>query len=409
MMIYLISKIINFLKPIAILLFLGIVFVLPSCIKAQNLVPDSSFEDYIICPNSYGQIDRLKHWKKVTNHTGTPDYYNTCAVNTLASIPINTLLGDKDVVSGNGYIGLLLFYNIATKEVFREYVVGKLIEPLKKNTIYKISFIYSVAKNGYYITDAFGIYFSNDSIVSENNNKKINVTPQLKMSKLLDKRDTWEKITFTYLAKGGERFFTFGNFNDDNDTKLVIDGTNGSERIYLFIDDFSVYEYSKIPSFSLPNDTVICEGDTFKLQVNDKYIQNYLWQDGRDSSFYTITKPGLYYVTASNEFGSYTDSINVSLTNCNCLPYFIPTAFTPNNDGLNDFFVPIANCEPEIFNLSVYNRWGEMVFITNNNNEKWDGKKNGKECTNDVYYYILNYKLPYKTPEITKGMVTLIR
>ena len=390
-------------------MLLGFVGLLPDYINAQNLVPDSSFENYITCPNSYGQIDRLKHWQNVTNHTGTADYYNRCAINTLASIPINTLLGNKDVVSGKGYIGLLLFYNIATKEVHREYVEGKLIEPLKKNTIYKISFLYSVAKNGYYITNAFGIYFSNDSLVSANNDKNINVIPQLKSPKILDKRDTWEKITFTYLAKGGERFFTLGNFNDDNNTNLVINGTNGSERIYLFIDDFSVYEYSKIPSFSLPEDTIICESDTFKLKVNDWYIQNYLWQDGSDSSFYNITKPGLYFVTASNEFGSFTDSINVTLANCNCFPYIFPTAFTPNNDGLNDFFVPIANCEPEIFNFSVYNRWGETVFTTNSHLEKWDGKKNGKECTNDVYYYMLSYKLPYKASESSKGMVTLIR
>jgi gliding motility-associated-like protein len=69
------------------------------------------------------------------------------------------------------------------------------------------------------------------------------------------------------------------------------------------------------------------------------------------------------------------------------LRLFIPNAFTPNDDGVNDFFY-ITNSSFSVFNFSVFDRWGNQVYVTNNSNFQWDGKINGKPVPTDIYVFV---------------------
>ena len=92
--------------------------------------------------------------------------------------------------------------------------------------------------------------------------------------------------------------------------------------------------------------------------------------------------------------------------------YFMPNAFTPNSDGVNDFFFGNGITEGmENFQLTIWNRWGEKVFQTNNPKEGWNGRKNntGKDSPNGVYVYIVNYTNPRKQNFELKGYATLVR
>lgn len=74
-------------------------------------------------------------------------------------------------------------------------------------------------------------------------------------------------------------------------------------------------------------------------------------------------------------------------SNIDCI--YISNAFTPNNDGINDLW-EIKNLEIfEKFSLNVYNRWGQLIFATNNPENKWDGTFNGKELPTGSYIYVL--------------------
>ena len=88
--------------------------------------------------------------------------------------------------------------------------------------------------------------------------------------------------------------------------------------------------------------------------------------------------------------------------------------FSPNNDNVNDFFVPIKNKHIESVNMKIYNRWGQMVFETNNAAINWNGEKRGKkaDCSEAVYFYVcivnkltLNGIVSYQI----RGTVSLIR
>jgi gliding motility-associated-like protein len=114
------------------------------------------------------------------------------------------------------------------------------------------------------------------------------------------------------------------------------------------------------------------------------------WEDFGRSEEVEISAPGVYKVVVSNVHCSsqFEKEIEEYCTGI----LFMPNAFSPGNkDGLNDVFKPEANNRIEDYELRIYNRWGEMIFITNDVNEGWDGTINGKPCQVDVYVYKLNY------------------
>jgi gliding motility-associated-like protein len=95
----------------------------------------------------------------------------------------------------------------------------------------------------------------------------------------------------------------------------------------------------------------------------------------------------------------------------NCEPKLIlPTAFTPNGDGLNDNF-EIKGGDFAFLNFQIYNRWGEIVFVSRGKDDNWDGTFMGKPCPEGVYVWQAKYENILKKDEKTeaKGQVTLVR
>ena len=91
----------------------------------------------------------------------------------------------------------------------------------------------------------------------------------------------------------------------------------------------------------------------------------------------------------------------------NSLNIFIPNVFTPNGDGHNDGFGPIGLEYAHEYILIVYNRWGEIVFKSNDPNEQWDGTYQGKMCPNGVYIYRLELRDFYGRYNSVDGSVLL--
>ena len=118
------------------------------------------------------------------------------------------------------------------------------------------------------------------------------------------------------------------------------------------------------------------------------------------------TEPGWYVFHALDENGCEgKDSTYVDIF----FPVYVPNSFTPNNDGNNDaFFVQGERLQGYI--LSVFNRWGERVFYSEDPEEVWDGtSKNGTHyCPDGVYLYTLRYE-DSRSALLLKGHITLIR
>ncbi len=165
------------------------------------------------------------------------------------------------------------------------------------------------------------------------------------------------------------------------------------------------------PKFSLGKDTSVCNGGSFKLGVAANLFPNatYHWQDNSTSNYINANVSGNYSLTVTNQCGSYTDAVQISILNTYC-NIAIPNAFTPNGDGINDSFKPIIGCELPNYLFRVYNRWGQMLFETTDIKQGWNGIFNGQNEPLSVFdYYLSFYDVCQQKQQFMKGNVTLIR
>ena len=125
---------------------------------------------------------------------------------------------------------------------------------------------------------------------------------------------------------------------------------------------------------------------------------------------HVFSEAGTYSVRAlvAADCGQDTAVLAIRIVNCNCTVY-VPNAFTPNGDGINDRFQPISKCAVTQYNFSIYDRWGELVFSTVDPAAAWDGKSNNRDCLSDVFVYVLIYQLGTGPIKTVYGDVTLIR
>lgn len=141
------------------------------------------------------------------------------------------------------------------------------------------------------------------------------------------------------------------------------------------------------PKIDLGSDTTICIGK--ELIFNGSTQGHYLWQDGSNSSSMVVQEAGIYYVKVENECGEDTDTCEVIYTECNQI-IWVPNAFTPNNDNKNEVFLPFID-NVDLYNLVIFNRWGEFIFESNSINYGWNGIYKGKNATEGVYTWRIKY------------------
>lgn len=167
---------------------------------------------------------------------------------------------------------------------------------------------------------------------------------------------------------------------------------------------------NSFPQLSLGPDTMMCPGVTgavFLADINNPSA-TYQWSTGETSNGITVTQPGYYWVKASNGECTTTDSIWIK-RDC----YInIPNAFTPDGDGLNDYFLPreLLSSGVRSFTMNMYNRWGENIFTTSSiEGRGWDGKYNGVPQPMGAYVYVMDVEFINNIKKTFKGNVTLIR
>ncbi len=131
------------------------------------------------------------------------------------------------------------------------------------------------------------------------------------------------------------------------------------------------------------------------------------------SSNHCYDSIGCYQVTlvAYTQDGC-TDSIVQVVCVKDQLIIYVPNAFTPDGDGLNEVFLPIltAGYKPGSYELNIYNRWGERIFSTKDENEGWDGTYRGNPSQIGTYTYTIRLKDSMNNKVYTfDGRVSLIR
>lgn len=172
--------------------------------------------------------------------------------------------------------------------------------------------------------------------------------------------------------------------------------------------------YLTVPEVELGEDRVICDGEPIRLDGTSPTSDvRYAWENGNTSPIRTVDEPGLYRLTVSNGCESTTDSVNVTLRDCNCVVH-VPSGFSPNDDGENDEYYWAFACNLQAANFRIFDRWGQLVFQSTDPASRWNGVlPDGRLAPEGVYVWVLDYSYIGVTEATVgdqkTGTVTLLR
>ncbi len=153
---------------------------------------------------------------------------------------------------------------------------------------------------------------------------------------------------------------------------------------------FSSGEIS-IPPFE--KTVILCE-ETEEVLIGPNVSSNvaFDWADYESSAFpRAVSQDGAYNFIVDDACGTRTFEVEVTSEGCTC-DVFVPNGFTPNGDGINEYFSPVFYCDILFYEFKVYNRWGDMIFHSYDPSEKWFGASNGTGyyAQDGIYNYVLN-------------------
>ena len=166
----------------------------------------------------------------------------------------------------------------------------------------------------------------------------------------------------------------------------------------------------------LGEDTTICDLDSIILNAFSPGA-SYLWSTGDTAdSIATMSESKLYTVTVTEGFCTTIESKRVDLSDVFCpsidCRVQVANVITPNGDGMNDTWKVLSDCKIREFDLRIFNRWGQLVFSSDNANIAWDGTLNGAPAADGIYYYEMLFKdkvIVDIDSEDFRGSITLIR
>lgn len=149
--------------------------------------------------------------------------------------------------------------------------------------------------------------------------------------------------------------------------------------------------------------TIVAQGGTTPYSYN---LNNGNWQS--DNVFGKLNE-GEYFYNVKDANGCQIDSIATIIRNIRECAVFVPTAFSPNNDGQNDYFRAKVHDDVTEYRLDVYSRWGQRVFATTDPVGYWDGKVDGQLQPAGTYVWVLTYTDSKQQARKQTGTVLLVQ
>ena len=242
---------------------------------AQNLVPNPSFEQHDTCPYDLKQIYFANPWFQPNTFADGVCYFNACA--TLSSVSVPTNFGGFQLAkTGFAYAGIGWLVFDGGEDCGREYLEVELESPLEATKSYKVAFYVNLINHSKYATNQVGVYFSQDSLLySDSLFHYLEIIPQIGNDSDNIIKDTlnWVLISKTFIAQGGERFMTIGNFSADSASAIDTVNSSGNNWAGYYIDDISVTEDTTIGVNE--KKTAIVISDIFPNPAQDEINLNF--------------------------------------------------------------------------------------------------------------------------------------
>jgi gliding motility-associated-like protein len=181
--------------------------------------------------------------------------------------------------------------------------------------------------------------------------------------------------------------------------QLLYNGCVTYDTVQVFMEFMS--------QLDLGPDLLICEGEQEIISIQNQ-TGSIQWNTGSSEDFIILNSGGTYSAVVTNSCGIQTDSIIVESEECFC-GFYVPNAFTPNEDEFNSYFNPVFDCIISSYELKIYNRWGEVIFESTDPEYRWDGTFHGRIVQDGIYTYKIIYSSNYSIAEMIVGHLCIIR
>lgn len=377
----------------------------------QPHILNPGFETYEQCPEDHLDAEQVRYWAS-TYPVRAPDsddpwyfqhYHHIC---------------DRQVevywkpILGNGVLRIPYAFDTTTDEVLTALLWTKLGTPLEKDSLYYLAYT-TAPTHFYYPPDQ---QFYQHWCVSPN--LRLSFTKQATIDTLTDlarlsplylaeesgiRADASNTLTIgnCYQATGEEEYYLFGHYRHPRtaaDERCL--GSSINTRFGAatsLVDNFRLEEMK----LDICCDQKVCQDDIVDFS---SYTQAYVfppgtsfkWNDGETALSRSFLLSGAYQLTIMMPCGSISSNwIQVEVDSDCSSAIYVPTAFSPNGDGLNDNFFPLLSkdFDIEIQRLSIFDRWGNQVYQYYGNPAGWDGTVNGKAAAVGVYTWLLEYRV----------------
>ncbi len=340
----------------------GFLFLLLLPATAFSQLVNPGFEESTAFPTAPGMWHLLPGWNNALSGLATPDFFHLDG--TLGGDLPETPLALVNPPEGRGIAGLAVIKrNGAGQPLSREYLVQSFSAPLVVGQSYSFSFM--MTNGNRLMTSLSGLAVNGVGVaLSENQPAQfgsgaLDLVPVFQFP-YARYEEEWEQVTFSFVADAPYRFMTLGVFLPDEDIEAEIQAGENPSLAYYFFDAFSLEEMQ-------PGDGPLSAEDGVKGPEPEQ--------------------------GASPGFGM-----------------FVPNAFSPNGDGLNDWFKPeVGQVQPISF--EIFSRWGERIAVLDPVTPQWDGRTpNGEWMESGVYIWRLEWPRDVREEDRSQqGAVMLIR
>ena len=317
------------LRGFAILLFV----LFAGGVRAQNLVPNPGFEVYNDCPYQRSNVayspgfthfPSVASWVSAMQNT-TPDYYNTCATDSLVTLPYNTYNDYQHPHGGSGCTGISMMsgypYELH-KSDYREYLQTKLNAPLEPGEQYYVSYFINMTYHipwdyTQIVVDQIGARLTDTQINVEypfsEKQLVVNGPSSITNPKYTYLADTgaWMKVSGLYTAHGGEEWLTIGFFRDSLPIHHIViyspvaDTYSIHVCCYMYVDDVCVSKVS-----APQHDTLYASSFPYTIS-GDPQAGDHAWSTGDSSASISVSGEGTYWVVSSDDCYYKVDTITV--------------------------------------------------------------------------------------------------
>lgn len=318
---------------------------------------NGSFENYHQLPQTLGNWSSVIGWTNAGSTEVHPDYYHTLG-NVVTDLP-ETPMAIVHPFEGDAIMGIsICTKNGANK---REYLQTKFSHPLTVGQEYHLSFRMTSGERTSSSLSGLAVNHIGALLstlpVSQNGASPIEENPQFVIEDVFY-NSSWQLFSFSFIAIEPFEYLTFGLFHRDFQHTFETSENPNAHIAYCFVDDF------KLDTQPIDDTTE----EPSKEPIGEKITPN--------------------------------------------APFFVPNAFTPNNDSDNDIFKPIPGTVKDWI-LEVYTKWGDRVFYTNKPNIGWNGTCSGQPCAVGTYIWKITYKVAGEDSELQVlseyGFVNLVK